>query len=93
MSWLIAADSACDLYHGDVGGPDVLFDTVPFIIQVEDRQYVDDESLDVEAMLADMEQTAAASRTACPSPSRGRSFSPRRITWSPSPYRATFPAA
>ena len=68
MSWLIAADSACDLYHGDVGGPDVLFDTVPFIIQVEDRQYVDDESLDVEAMLADMEQTAAASRTACPSP-------------------------
>lgn len=68
MKWLIAADSACDLNAKDVSCPEVELATIPFFIQVAERTYIDDEALDIPAMLDDMEQTTAASHTACPSP-------------------------
>lgn len=69
MKWIIVADSSCDLRQNDISDSDVGFSTVPFSICVGSHDYVDEEDLDVPAMLSDMEGTSIASHTACPSPS------------------------
>lgn len=68
MKWNIVADSSCDLMKKDVDCEEVGFSTVNFTLRVGNRDYIDDEQLDVLKMLDDMEACPTASSSACPSP-------------------------
>jgi DegV family protein with EDD domain len=48
--------------------PEVGFDTVPFVITAGEHEFVDDVTLDTDAMLTAMEREPEASTTACPAP-------------------------
>ena len=67
MKWMLVTDSSCDLKQLDTGSPQVGFSTVPFIMDIEGREYVDSPDLDVPAMVDAME-AAKSSHSACPSP-------------------------
>lgn len=68
MIWNIVSDSSCDLQMSQFSSESVRFETVPLRIQVGEREFVDNDDLDVPAMLAAMAEEKSASSTACPSP-------------------------
>ena len=68
MSWLIAADSSCEIRTLSCSVSDVNFSLIPFKIIIGDKEYIDDEDLDVDDMLREMTEYKGASRTSCPSP-------------------------
>ena len=68
MSWMIVADSSCELRSLPDAAPDTGFATVPLKIRVGDREFVDNAALDVAVMMAEMRNYNGASTTACPSP-------------------------
>lgn len=68
MKWAIVTDSSCDLLPSSSDEGTVLHGSVPFVIRVGERDFVDDETLDLSEMADAMEREADASRTACPSP-------------------------
>ena len=68
MKWLIAADSSCDLKALDTGSEDILYDTVPFILNADGEDFVDDMKISVPEMV-DAVEASSVSRSACPSPS------------------------
>lgn len=68
MKWNIVADSSCDLRSADIACDETGFSTVPFILNIEGKDYVDTEDMDVLEMLAAMESAKEASHSACPSP-------------------------
>ena len=72
MKWRIIADSSCDIFKMDEGATSVspeelYFSTVPFVITVDGRDFVDDENIDVNELVAAMAQSTR-SYTSCPSP-------------------------
>ncbi len=68
MKWNIVADSSCDLKSTDIVCPETGFSTVPFIFNIDGKDYIDTEDMNVEALLTAMEASEHASRSACPSP-------------------------
>ena len=64
MNWQIITDSSCDLKEWD---KEIPLDSVPFVIRVDDTDYVDTPDLDVETLVTAMEKSTV-SRTSCPSP-------------------------
>lgn len=68
MTWKIISDSACDLKSADVECEKVGFTTIPFVLTIGDKNYVDNEELIPSVMLDDMESTQSSSYSACPSP-------------------------
>ncbi len=68
MKWNIIADSSCDLTTAYINTENVRFSTIPFIISVGEKDYTDDEELDVGLMMSDMENTDSPTSSACPSP-------------------------
>ena len=66
MKLNIVADSSINLFSLREENPDISFTTVPFIISVGSKDYVDDESINVEELMEDMVTNKEASRTACP---------------------------
>lgn len=66
MKWIIVTDSSCD--GGFKGNSQIGYVRVPFTISVENRDYIDDENLDIRQLLHDMENSKQAMRSACPSP-------------------------
>ncbi|MBR5995979.1 MAG: DegV family EDD domain-containing protein [Eubacteriaceae bacterium] len=66
-NWAIITDSSCDLIRIP-GGEGIAYYQAPFMIRIGDRDYIDDDSLDVDGMVDNMEAEPSASRTACPSP-------------------------
>ena len=66
-SWAIITDSSCDLFNIP-GGEGIQYAQAPFMIRIGDRDYIDNDSLDVDGMIDDMEAESTACRTACPSP-------------------------
>ena len=66
--WHIVSDTSCDL-HTLEGGEGVFdFATIPFSIRIGDREYIDDENMPVEEMLAANDSHAEMAQTSCPSP-------------------------
>ena len=61
MNWQIITDSSCDLKEWD---NEIPLDSVPFVIRVDDTDYVDTPDLDVETLVTAMEKSAI-SRTSC----------------------------
>lgn len=68
MIWNIVSDSSCDLRMGDFKSERVRFETVPLRLQVGDREFLDNDALEVPELLASMAAEKTASSTACPSP-------------------------
>ena len=68
MVWNIVSDSSCDLRMSDFSSELVRFETVPLRLQVGDREFLDNDSLEVPELLAAMAAEKSASSTACPSP-------------------------
>ena len=68
MKWKIIADSGCDLREIENLAPDTEYVNVPLIVQVGDKHYIDDASLDIDAMMIEMYQTKDKTASACPSP-------------------------
>lgn len=68
MTWMIVGDSSCELRSLENAAPGVGFATVPLKIRVNEREFVDNLALDVNAMMEAMHNFNGASTTACPSP-------------------------
>lgn len=69
MIWNIVSDSSSDLRMSSFASEDnILFETVPLRIQVGNREFLDDDSLNVPEMLAAMDAEKSVVSTACPSP-------------------------
>lgn len=66
MKYKIIADSSCDL--NEEMKKNMNIELVPLSLQLEDKIYVDDESLDVLEYVKEMKACPIAPKTACPSP-------------------------
>lgn len=64
----IVVDSGCDVQRDLVEGEGCVLTCVPLHLHFDDRVYVDDESLDVEAFLQHMESSPVGVKSAAPSP-------------------------
>lgn len=62
MEFKIIADSSADLI--ELGGAE--FESVPLKIITSEKEYVDNASLDVEAMISDLSKYKGTSKTSCP---------------------------
>jgi len=68
MKWNIIGDSSCDLFDLEKPSENISYRSVPFILNIEDKEYVDDNSLDTAEMVRIMKESKKASSSACPSP-------------------------
>ena len=68
MSWLIVADSSCELKGAFPCKSEAQFAIAPLKIRFGEKEYVDDDQLDLEEMLQTMRSYDGASTSACPSP-------------------------
>ena len=65
--WNIVTDSSCDDMNFEHSLPEIHYTRVPFLINTDSREYVDDGSVDIQALMADMKHSKVL-KTACPSP-------------------------
>lgn len=68
MKWNIICDSSCDLFDFEGDAKNASYKSVPFIINIEDREFVDDQSLNTSELIAAIKESKEVSTTACPSP-------------------------
>ena len=68
MNWRIVTDSSCDYVLDQELPENIKISKVPFIITIGEKDYIDNEDLNVDEMINDMESCVEASHTACPSP-------------------------
>ena len=68
MTMHIVSDSSCDLFDLNAADGSFDFSTVPFTIQIGKQEFLDEQEMDIEAMLRENETSAEIGRTACPSP-------------------------
>ena len=66
MSYKIVSDSASDILKVDGTN----YESVPLTIVTEEKEYVDDENLDVDQMVNDLREYQGKSHTSCPSTGR-----------------------
>ena len=67
MKWKIIADSGCDLRKIEQLATDTQYVNVPLTIQIGDTTYVDDDTLDRDAMMEAMYASSEKTSSACPS--------------------------
>lgn len=68
MKWNIVADSSCDLKQFAPDDERIAYSSVPFIIRAEDKEFIDDETLNTEELISTLAGIREAGRTACPAP-------------------------
>lgn len=68
MIWSILSDSSCDLPVNTFGAENLRFATVPLKIRVGGTEYVDNDELSVNTMLAHMKNFKGPASSACPAP-------------------------
>jgi len=68
MHWNIIGDSSCDLFALENPSKNISYCSVPFLLNIEDTEFVDDEKLDTGEMVKLMKASKKASSSACPSP-------------------------
>ena len=68
MKWNIVADSSCDLMSKDISCDEVGFSTIPFVLNIGGKEFIDDENLNISNMIEEMENCPTACGSACPSP-------------------------
>ena len=67
MAFRIIADSSCDIFDLDRKIDGLYFNTVPFVITVDGKDFVDDDKLNVKELVEAM-AASSKSHTSCPSP-------------------------
>ena len=67
MEWLVVTDSSCDLLDVDTESPEIAYETVPFMMNMDGKDYTDDPELNV-AEMVDVMEKSSKSFSACPSP-------------------------
>lgn len=67
MKWNIVADSSCDLLP-EITNDGIGLSIVPLTINVGDKQYIDDENMNIKELLEEMDKEKKELGTACPSP-------------------------
>ena len=65
--WNIVTDSSCDDIRFEEQRDDILYQSVPFYLYTDTKEYVDDGSISVPEMMEDLKKSKTA-RTSCPSP-------------------------
>lgn len=68
MRYKIIVDSSSNLKNDYIQDKDVGFEVVPLTIRINDKEYVDNDDMDVEGMLATLENPNVLGKTSCPSP-------------------------
>ena len=68
MKWKIIADSGCDLREIENLAPNTEYINVPLTVQVGEKHYKDDATLDIDAMMIEMYESKEKTASACPSP-------------------------
>jgi len=68
MTWNIVCDSSCDLKAAELQPDWLHLEVIPMRISVGGTDWLDDETLNVPALLEAMQNEKSASSTACPSP-------------------------
>ncbi|MCL2621466.1 MAG: DegV family protein [Firmicutes bacterium] len=68
MKYTIIADSACDLIDKEIKSAKINFVTVPLIISMNDKNFVDELDLNKEEFYANLKANKQKPTTACPSP-------------------------
>lgn len=66
--WYLVTDSSCDQMEFPADTGEVCYERVPFTLQIEGQEFVDDEEIDVPAMMDAMSAAKTPCRSACPSP-------------------------
>lgn len=64
----IISDSSCDLKALETREENIEFTTVPFIMQVGEKEFVDHEELDTAELIEAIAKSKEAAKSACPSP-------------------------
>lgn len=68
MKWKIVADSGCDLISIEKESSQFVFERVPLTLRIGNQVFIDDASLDVDAMMTAMSESETATTSSCPSP-------------------------
>lgn len=68
MKWKIITDSGSGIRQINDLNDDVAFESVPLMLNIGNKVYVDDEKVDIAALMNAMEGESAASSSACPAP-------------------------
>lgn len=68
MKWKIVADSGCDLISIEKESSQIVFERVPLTLRIGNQVFIDDASLDVDAMMTAMSESETATTSSCPSP-------------------------
>ncbi len=68
MSWNIVLDSSCDLMTGKHNFKNAELKIAPLTIRVGEKEFVDNETIDVPQLMDAMRKEKTASSTACPTP-------------------------
>ncbi len=66
--WGIVVDSSSDLRYADFNEEDIAFHIAPLKVLTGDKDYVDDDSVNISELLVSMEASKDGSKSACPSP-------------------------
>ena len=65
--WNIVTDSSCDDIRFEEKREDILYQSVPFYLYTDQKEYVDDGTVSIPEMMAELQKSKTA-RTSCPSP-------------------------
>lgn len=68
MSWKIVVDTACDFREIPNKAENVVYERVPFTLQIEDKIYIDTLDMDIDEMMKAMYASSEPAKSACPSP-------------------------
>ncbi|MGT2687380.1 DegV family protein [Streptococcus porcinus] len=66
--WKIVVDSGCDLIELETNPETIAFERVPLTLCVGKEVFIDNSELDIDGMMAAMNQSAQATTSSCPSP-------------------------
>lgn len=67
--WKLVSDSGCSLLVPDgLDGIDIDYAEVPFVISVDNTDYIDEPGIDIEKMLEHIANCQSGGRSSCPSP-------------------------
>lgn len=68
IKWKIVTDTGSSIKELSTNNENIAFDSVPLMINIEDKVYVDDENIDLPAFLTQLNETKAQTSSACSSP-------------------------
>ena len=68
MDWRIVVDSSCDFYKLEDNDIGIKYSSVPFVISIDGKDFVDTKDLNKEELVDAMDACKETSLTSCPSP-------------------------